>query len=273
MPPPATDAASARPTLRWRAVALPVEHGGWGFLLEPIGLGLAIAPSAAGLSLAAAALAGFLARHPLRLVVADRRRQVRYPRTALAERFVLAYAALGAAALLAGWRLASQPIWPAVVAAAPLVLAALWLDLRGRSREAGAEALGAAALSTSAALVALAGGSASGPAWGATILLMLRSSASVLYVRARIRLDRGVASGPGTAVAAHAAALLGAGVLVALRWAPRLALLAFLVLLARAVLGLSARHRVVPPRVLGWQELRLGLLTLALLALGYRLGA
>jgi len=257
----------------WKAVALPVEHGGWGFLVEPVVLGLAIAPSLAGVVLAAAALAGFLARHPLRLVFMDRRRGARYPRTVLAERFALGYAATAAVLLGAGFVMAREPFWPGLAAAAPFGIAALWFDAAGRSREAVPEALGAAALSTSAVVIALAGGAPSGPAWAATLLLAWRALASVLYVRARIRLDRGVSAGPWTAVGVHAGALAGAAALIAFGWAPRLALAAFSVLLARAAWGVSARRTVVPPRVLGWQELRFGLLTLALLALGYRFGA
>ncbi len=58
----------------WKTVALPAEHGGGSFLAEPAILGLALAPSAAGACLALAALAGFLARHPLRLALIDRRK-------------------------------------------------------------------------------------------------------------------------------------------------------------------------------------------------------
>ena len=76
--------ATEPPTVPWRPVALPAEHGGWGFLAEPVVLGLVLAPSAAGLCLALAALAAFLARHPLRLALIDRRKGVRYPRTGLA---------------------------------------------------------------------------------------------------------------------------------------------------------------------------------------------
>jgi hypothetical protein len=57
-------------------------------------LGLVLAPSSAGVCLAFAALAGFLARHPLRLWLLDRRKHTRYPRTALAQRFFSLYAAL-----------------------------------------------------------------------------------------------------------------------------------------------------------------------------------
>jgi hypothetical protein len=252
---------------------VPVEHGGWGFLVEPIVLGLALAPSLAGLALALGAAAGFLVRHPLRLVFMDRRKGARYPRTELAERFVLGYAAAAAVLLGAGFALARQPFWPGLAAAAPFGLAALWFDAAGRSREAAPEALGAAALSASAFVIALAGGAPAAPAWAATLLLALRAVASVLYVRARIRLDRGVPAGPWTAVGVHVAALAGAAGLAVAGWAPRLAVAAFAVLLARAAWGLSPRRAVVPPRALGWQELQFGVLTLALLAFGYRLGA
>jgi hypothetical protein len=269
---PRPAAAPLPATVPWKSVALPVEHGGWGFLLEPVALGLVIAPSLSGVALALAGLCAFLARHPLRLVFMDRRRGVRYPRTALAERFVAGYA-LGALALLGcGLALASAPFWPAVAAAAPFALVALAFDVRGRSRDAVAEALGAVTLSASAAAIALAGGAGPGEAAAASALLALRAVASVLYVRARIRLDRGIPAGPWTALVVHAAALAVAAALVVAGWAPRAALIAFAVLLGRAAWGVSPRRAVVQPRVLGFQEMRFGILVLALLALGYRLG-
>jgi hypothetical protein len=91
----------------WKAVALPTEHGGWGLLGEPVVLGLVLAPSASGACLGLAALAGFLSRHPLRLVFMDRRRGVRYPRTALAERFFAGYALAALLLLAAAFALAS----------------------------------------------------------------------------------------------------------------------------------------------------------------------
>ncbi len=253
-------------------MALPVEHGGWGFLLEPMALGLLLAPSPAGLAVGLSALCAVLARHPLRLVLMDRRRGARYPRTALAERFLGAYI-LGALAFLAlGLALARGGLGPALVAAAPFALVALRYDATGKSREAVAEAAGAVALSGGAAAIALAGGAPPGMAAGAAVLMALRAVASVAYVRARIRLDRGKAAGPGTALVVHAAALAAVLALVLARWAPGLSIAAFLVLLARAGWGLSSRRTAAPPRVLGLAEMRYGLLVLALVALGYRLG-
>jgi hypothetical protein len=257
----------------WRAVALPAEHGGWGFLAEPVVLGLVLAPSAAGLSLALAALAAFLARHPLRLWLIDRRKGVRYPRTALAERIFAAYAASALALGAAAFTLASASFWLPLAVAAPIGLVALAFDARGRSREALPEAAGAVALGGSATAIALAGGAPAAAAWGAWALLALRAVTSVLYVRARIRLDRGLPAGPRAVHAGHGAALAAAAGLAAAGWAPWLSALVFLVLLLRSAWGLSSLRRPVRPQVLGFQELGYGLLTLLLLAAGYRLGA
>ena len=260
------------PAVPWKAVAIPAEHGGWGFLAEPVVLGLVLAPSAAGACLALAALAAFLARHPLRLLLLDRRKGARYPRTALAGRVAAGYA-LGALLLLAGaLALAPAPFWPPLVLAAPLGMVALAFDARGRSREALPEAAGAVALAASATAIALAGSAPAAPAWSAWVLLALRAVTSILYVRARIRLDRGLAAGPRAVLAGHAVAVVAATALAAAGWAPWLAAVVFLVLLVRSGGGLSSWRRPLRPQALGLQEVGYGLLTVVLLAIGYRLG-
>jgi len=261
------------PPVPWRSVALPVEHGGWGLLIEPVVLGLVLAPSPAGFYLAGAAGAAFLARHPLRLVFMDRRKGARYPRTALAERFACGYATLALALFALASALASAPFWPAIAVGVLPALVALVYDLQGRSREALPETAGGVALGASASAIALAGGVAAGPAFGAWALLALRGVTAVLYVRARLRLDRGLSAGTRGALASHAAALAVAGALTLAGWGPWLGVLALGVLLLRAAWGLSSRRAQVRPKVVGFQELAFGLLTLVLLAVGYRFDA
>jgi hypothetical protein len=235
-------------------------------------LGLVLSPSAAGLCLALATLAAFLARHPLRLALIDRRKGVRYPRTALAERVLATYATAALALAGAAFALTPFPFWLPLAVAAPVGLATLAFDARGRSREALPEAAGAVALGASASAIALAGGAPAAFAWGAWALLALRAVTSVLYVRARIRLDRGLAAGPRAVHAGHAAALAAATGLASVAWAPWLAPAVFFVLLARSGWGLSPRRRRVRPQTLGFQELGYGLLTLLFLGVGYRFG-
>jgi hypothetical protein len=253
-------------------VALPAEHGGWGFLAEPVVLGLVLAPSAAGLCLALAALAAFLARHPLRLALIDRRKGMRYPRTGLAEGVFAAYATAALALAAVAFAMAPFPFWPPLAVVAPVGLVALAFDARGRSREALPEVAGAVALGASAPAIALAGGAPAVFAWGTWALLALRAVTSVLYVRARIRLDRGLAAGPRAVHAGHAAAVVAATALASAGWAPWLAPAVFFVLLARSGWGLSPWRRPIRPQTLGFQELGYGLLTLLFLGVGYRVG-
>jgi hypothetical protein len=77
-----------------RSVALPAEHGGWGFLIEPIILGLLVAFSGMGILLGLSAFGVFLIHQPLKIVIKDRMKGNRPPRTILAERFALGYGAL-----------------------------------------------------------------------------------------------------------------------------------------------------------------------------------
>lgn len=252
-----------------RAVAVPAEHGGWGFLVEPIVLGLWLAPSAAGALVAVAACGAFLARHPLKLLAADRRRGARYPRTAAAERMALVYAGIAALALLGALYAAPAALWIPLLCAAPLGAVQVFYDARQRSRELAPELAGSVALGATAACVALAGGWSLRAALALWLLLAVRAATSVLYVRARLRLDRGLRPGLGLALTAHALGLLVVGALAWLGDAPWLAVLALGTLLLRALFGLSRLRRPVRPQVLGFQELGFGVITVVLLALGY----
>src|SRR5947209_15528656 len=64
-----TTAAAPMPLLR--PLALPTEHGGWGFLLEPLVLAMIVAPSWCGALICAAGVCGLLTRQPLKLAMQD----------------------------------------------------------------------------------------------------------------------------------------------------------------------------------------------------------
>jgi YwiC-like protein len=264
--------AAAGTRALWKSVALPNEHGGWGMLSEPLLLGLALAPSAAGAYLAVASLAAFLARHPLKLAVSDRRRGSRYPRTVAAERMALLYAALAlgaaTAALAAGGSLPLLPLLP-LLAVAPLAAVQARYDARLQGRQLVPELCGGIALAALAPAVLLAGGFAPRPSLAAGALVALKAVTSVLYVRTRLRLDRGQFPRRGPAVAAHAIAAGSAAGLAAAGAAPWTGVGATGVLLLRALHGLSSRRRRVRPQVLGFRELGLGIAYVVALALGY----
>jgi hypothetical protein len=258
--------------VRLRALALPVEHGSWGLLLEPIVLGLLLCPTPAGAWLAVAAVCAFLVRHPLKLVLGDRRRGTLSPRTALAARFASAYAACALAALTAALALSSPRVSVPLLLASPLAAFAALRDAAGRGRDVEAELGGAATLAASVGAITLAGGWSMPAALVLWLVLAARSATAILYVRARIRLDRGVGAGAGLAVFSHGLLLLAGAWLAAASALPWLAVVALATLLARAAHGVSKRRALLKPKQLGWQELGFGSLVVLLLALGYALG-
>ncbi len=263
-PAPATPAA---PT-DWRRIVLPAEHGAWAFLGEPLLLGLVVAPTAAGVLVALAALAGFLARQPLKLAIGDRRRGRRYPRTRAAERAFAGLALVAALALAGALLLARGPLLWALGLAAPLAAIALAFDLAARPREAASEMAGALALASTAAAIALAAGWSAGPALGLWGVLAARDVPSVLYVRARLRLDRDQPAPIAAALLAQVVGIAAAIALARAACAPWLAVVALTLLALRAGVGLSRwRIRTTIPRF-GLSELAFGLMVVALTAIG-----
>lgn len=256
----------------WRSVALPNEHGGWGMLAEPVLLGLVLAPSVAGAWLALASLAAFLARHPLRLALSDRRRGSRYPRTAAAERMTLVYAAIALGAAAGALAAAGARPFVPLLAVAPLAAVQVVYDARLQGRHLAPELCGGAALSALAPAVLLAGGWAFAPSLAAGALIAAKAVTSVLYVRTRLRLDRGQSPRRAPALGAHAIAAAGAAAFAAAGWAPWAGVAAVLALLARAAHGLSSRRKAMRPQALGLRELAFGIAFALALAAGYAWG-
>ena len=188
-----------------RPLAIPNEHGGWGFLLEPVVLAIAVAPSRAGVALALALIAAFFLRHPLRLAARDFLMRKRYPRTMACANLALAY---GSAAALC---FALAVSWSSVAIAVPFLVAAPFLalqffyDVRNRGRELTAELCGAIAAAAGGAACVLAGGGGTLLAIAIATLAITRSVPSILYVRSLLR---GSAAMP--AVLAHALAVVAA---------------------------------------------------------------
>jgi YwiC-like protein len=265
--------AEVRPdAASWRVVAVPAEHGGWGLLVEPLVLGLLLAPSPGGAAIAVAAAAGFLLHHPVKLALMDARRRTVYPRTRLALGIGSLYLAVAVAALAAAWT--RSPPACAIPLAAALPFAGLQLarEVTGRGRQLLPELLGAFALAATAPAVILAAGGDAPAAVLVWAVLAARAGGSILYIRTRLRRDRGLGGSPVPALAVHAATVAVTGVLAGLGHVPWAVCGAFTILLVRAGWGLSDWHRAARPRTVGLQELAYGAATTALVAGGFLFG-
>lgn len=95
---------------------------------------------------------------------------------------------------------------------------------------------------------------------------------SIIYVRARLRLERGGAVDLAPTWASHAVALAGVGAAAASAALPWTSTLPYLVLALRAVLGVSPWRVGVPAKVIGFRELGYGVLRAVVVGLGARGG-
>lgn len=256
--------------VRLRTVALPTEHGGWSFCLEPILLGLLLRPSAAGAAIGVASLSLFLARHPFKLAAFDWQRGKTYPRTVASRWFASLYAAIAALSLAVAWQAGGYLVFLPFVAALPFVGIQFIYDMRNDSRALPPELAGAAASGSIAASIVIAGGWPAGAALALSALLVARAIPTVVYVRARVRLERG-----GRDVSAvlsnalHVAAVAAGLGLVWASLAPWLAVAALVMLLLRAAGGLSPLRRPSRAATIGIAEVTFGAAAMLLIAGGY----
>lgn len=255
-----------------RSVALPAEKGSWSLVSEPIVLGLLVAASWAGAALAVGAFGLFLFNRPFKVYLADRRRGRLFERSLLARRYALLYGAIGLAGFAAGWALAGwRPFIPLAMAVPLLALFMIYDQRPGRFWQA--ELAAPVAFAAIVAAMALAGGWAMAPALALWGFMAARSVPAVVFIRARLRLDKGKAAGPGESLAAtvlaHGLALVFVGGLVWAGLLPWLAVVAAGLLLARAVWGLSPWRWRMSVIALGFLETGFGLLAVVLVAVGY----
>ena len=256
--------------VRIRSIALPTEHGGWGFTLEPILLGLLVAPTVAGWGLAVATAAVFLARRPVKLVSTDLIRKRRLPRTRVAIWFALGYGALALAGLALAVANAAGPFWWPLVAAIPFAAISLRADAQSRNRALLPELTGGIAMGSAAAAIALAADWDWAAAFGLWMVLASRSFAAIIFARAQVRRAKAQPHDRSGVYAAQVAALLVVGLAAALAVVPLLSALGIFLLGLGAGYGLA--RPPVPAKTVGWTQMVFGLMVVALTAVGVATG-
>ncbi|MCY4072554.1 MAG: YwiC-like family protein [Chloroflexi bacterium] len=255
-----------------RSVALPAEHGAWSLWLEPALLAMLVAPSTPGIPFVLISFCFLLLHQPLRIVLIDVNRGKRYDRTRLAAVFLVLYIAIAGMVLLG---IIAQvdtsvfiPLMPAFIAA---IVVVWYYDLRGNSRDWLPEVLGAVIMSTFATSMALAGGWTWPASLALSVIAAARSVSAVFYVRARLCQIKYGRDEFRAVIASYILFLCTLVILYLLRLAPFLALLALASLAARAIMELR-RATILGAKVLGVQEVLLGLVYVFVVAAGFIFG-
>lgn len=261
--------AISRKTIR--SVAIPAEHGGWSFWLEPVLLAMLVAASGTGVALVILSLASFLMRQPLKIALIDLRKKKLYLRTQLGIGFVAIYGFIALIALLATLTGGGLPVILPLIPAYGVALIQVWLfDIRGNSRHWMPEVIGAVVMSAFAVSIALAGGWSIAFALALAIIIIARAIPTIFYVRARLRQIKSgnTNTRPQTAILLHGLAVILIIGLRLLNLVPTLTIFATLILLGRAIYFIR-QNQDVPAKIVGMQEIIFGLILVISTAIGY----
>lgn len=249
-------------------VALPTEHGSWGFLLEPIVAALAIAFSSGGVWISIMVIGAFLARRPLQVFISQRNAPAGEMRMA-AIKFVALFSLVAAIGLVGALLTSGLTVLIPLATALPVAVFQLYIESTTRGRQLVAELSGAMIMPTSAASIILADGGSWPFAAAVWFFFVARFVPSILYIRNRLNLEKGKASSTIVPAVTHVVALVAVTILAMLGHLPMLVIPAFALLLARSVFGLSRYRKRVKAMKIGISEVVYGLVVVVSLVVGY----
>jgi hypothetical protein len=267
---PENDGAGAGATsarrLRIRSIALPTEHGGWGFTLEPILLGLLVAPSASAWEISAAALGIFLARRPVKILSTDLVRRRWLPRSTVALIFSVVYGGFALAGAVGALFTTDGPFWIPVLVAIPFALVALRADAHSKNRALVAELSGSIAMGATVAAITIAGGWDLAPAFGLWLILAARDVGAIVLVRGQIRRLRAKPVQARNIYIVQLASIAAVAIAAAVGIVPWLGVMAIGVVGLVAVISLN--RPPVQAKVIGWTQMGVGLTVVLITAAG-----
>jgi hypothetical protein len=267
--PPANDRPTQASRVRIASIALPTEHGGWGFTLEPILLGLLVAPSASAWEISAAALGIFLARRPVKILSTDLVRGRWLPRTTVALIFALIYGGIALAGAIGAIFTADGPFWIPVLVALPFALVALRADAHSKNRALVAELSGSIAMGATVAAITIAGGWDIAPAFGLWLILAARDVAAIMLVRGQVRRLHDKPAHARDIYVVQAASVSVVAIAAVAGIVPWLGVVAVAIVGLVAVISLN--RPPVQAKVIGWTQMGVGLAVVLITAAGVNL--
>ncbi|HHJ53515.1 MAG TPA: hypothetical protein ENJ89_10000 [Caldithrix abyssi] len=247
-----------------RAIALPREHGAWGFVLEPLILALLVAFSVPALYLAFAALLAFFAHQPVKVLLSGNRQKRGW-----AVLFLLIYLAPSLFFILKFIPYADRQTLIIFGVAVLVMVIYLGLDILHYGRRLFVEIMAPSAVGLMAAAMVKASGWSLAAALSLWAILLARAIPTAFYVHAKIKQLKGQRVLIRTTVGLHIAFSLIVGVLAVNHLVPVSAVVAVTVFLARAMAGLmpKAGHQTV--KQIGMREFGYGAQLVLLTAIGY----
>jgi YwiC-like protein len=257
--------------VRLKSIILPNEHGSWGFLFEPLVVSIIVAPSIASVWIALLVIGAFLTRQPLKVLLADKLAKRKLPQTALALRYSIIFGTICFIGFVGSLLSLNFQSFIPFLLIIPLAIYQIYCDATKQTRRFLPEITGAIAISSSSAVIALAGGWEVLNAYSLWAILVARLIPSIIYVRSRLRLEKGKDFSLAPVTVSNFIAVGAIGLLAWKELIPWLTLPIFIVLMIRAFWGLSPFRRKVKAMRIGVWEVIYGVLTVLSVILGYYL--
>ncbi len=246
-----------------KMIALPREHGAWGFTIEPLLLGLLVVWSVPNALLALATFLTFLAHQPVKIFFSSYKAK---RKSALL--FIIGYGSAGVFAFYFYLTRVSLQAGLPVYGALGMMFFYLILDLLHWNKRIYIEIIAPAAIGLMTMSMALSAGWGTAESLALWLLLLTRSIPTAFYVHARLQSIKRQPSGKKSALTVHILSVLLAAFLISEHLLPVLALFGVLNLLLRAVYGLFLQ-KAGTVRRLGIMEFVYGLQLVFFTVIGY----
>ena len=214
----------------------------------------------------------FLARQPLKFALLGLTGNGFREQTLAALKFTVLFGLVFAVGFGGALSTAPQHAMFPFLVIAPLASYQIFCDLSRKSRDLLPELTGAVAISASAPAITLAAGIPFPVAMGLWAIFIGRLIPSILYVRNRLRLEKGKSYSVLVPASAHLVALGALGLLAANGLASYLTVGMFAFLSVRSVIGLSDYRRRIKAMRIGVWEVIYGTLTVISIIVGYYTG-
>lgn len=265
----AVAAIQPKRNVKLKQIALPTEHGSWGFLFEPLLAGILIAPSITSIWFAILLIGAFLTRQPLKIYLNDFQVKRNLPQTEAAFKFILIFGGIFTVGLLGSLYFAKAESFYPFLLILPLGIYQIYCDASKKSRQLLPELTGAIAISSSVAAVTLAGGFSWTTSLALWVVFICRLIPSILYVRNRLKLEKGKSFSAISVAITNFVAFMVVGLLATNGLIPKLPVAMFFILMIRSLLGLSSFRSKIKAMRIGVWEVIYGTLTAFSVVLGF----
>ncbi len=252
--------------LHIKKVAFPHEHGSWGFVLEPLVLSLLVTYSFTGLLLAVSSFLIFLNHQPVRVLLSKKRnKQLFFP----ALLFFMIYSVFIVITLVYVFQNSQiKNLLPFGIAIL-LMLIFFILELIQKGRELLAEFIAPISITFIGMSIVLIGGWTFYLVIAFAIVLLARSIPTVLYIHLKVQAVKMKEFPKQVFYISEIIFLSLVAILAFSKLIPILSIFAVILLIGRAVYGLSKKGLLENIRILGIKEFIFGILYVVIVYIGY----